>query len=838
MRNYLCAVACLCALVGVRAENLLLNGALEADQVDVPTFWRVSNVDGATPVVACRSSGGPSGGPSVRFYNPPGSKMQNAELRQYDMTLLPGGRYRLSAWIRTKDLIAQRFGVLVANARWRRSDGVGRCERDSAWHKVEAEIDMFDSADGLYSFVVFLRRFTGELEVADLSLEPLDERSRAGSRPSAAGSAAFKPRIFPWKPLLADIDPDDRTMTFRFVGNLPDGVETASVHCVLSCAGEAVRSPLSEMVRFALPTKAPESGRLRVALVGNDGSEILANDYSYRVRKHASVDCSTHRVLNNFVTEVLSAKTETRRQTFRFSMPRDGWVVIAVGAKEGVAAELDGHPVIEASWTSAETFRNISRGNHELVVLAPVGSRILVRSVVETLNYPPCVNSPIKENPPYDWDFFCKHVMRSTTTQCGGMIPLEHQAEFRSHGGEWLSNFVQMKALRRSEDMPGMLMTSSRFTDDCYDGTTIDEFFLGSADTLERYTGGLKLFSAVDSGLKKVYTWVIGKPGTDGLSREFYATSANASRGRGKVLIEVYCRSKPTEEVARAYLKTYFADTLEKCRACYPEAQSATGLILGNFNQMPLICAVHHPEVDMKYYLDLQLNYLANDPAFKGLGCTGYWGSYYGDHEMHRWSMALLRHYCVKGRRDMLSDRYGYAYIPGHLTNGDFRGTFEAWQVTGDIRLDEAEGLAGRSEARWGGTGGVGDTFALFVRGQGTNRLEQTICGLVPGRAYCLQAATFDAKDVHAVRVAPRKIPLTVTLSAAQILPDLTWVHVDNRTKLSSKHLGARINLHHIVFRASSPTARVVIDDALAAPGEELGVNAVSVNPYYEEKQP
>ena len=627
-------------------------------------------------------------------------------------------------------------------------------------------------------------------------------------------------------------------MTFRFAGNLPDGVATSSVNCILSCAGETVRRPLSELVSLVLPAKAPESGRLRMALAIDGGREILANDYSYRLRKHTSSDCSSHRVLNNFVTEVLSAKTESQRQAFRFATPRDGWVVIAVDAKEGVSAELDGRPVIDASWAAAETFRDIPRGDHELSVSAPVGSRVLVRSIVETLNYPPCVDSPVKENPPYGWDFFRRHVMHSTTTQCGGTIPPEHQAEFRSHGGEWLSNFVQLKTLRRSEDMPGIIKSSPRFTDDCYDGMTIDEFFLGSADTLERYAGGLKLFSATDSGLKKIYTWVIGKPGTDGLSREFYATGANASLGRGKVLIEVYCRSKPTEEAARAYLKTYFADTLEKCRACYPEAEAATGLILGNFNQMPLICAVHHPEVDMKYYLDLQLNYLANDPAFKGLGCTGYWGSYYGDHEMHRWSMALLRHYCVKGRRDMLSDRYGYAYIPGHLTNGDFRGTFEAWQVTGDIRLDEAEGLAGRSEARWGGTGGVGDTFALFVRGQGTNRLEQTICGLVPGRAYCLQAATFDAKDVHAVRVAPRKIPLTVTLSAAQILPDLTWVHVDNRTKLSSKHLGARINLHHIVFRASSPTARVVIDDALAAPGEELGVNAVSVNPYYEEKQP
>lgn len=186
----------------------------------------------------------------------------------------------------------------------------------------------------------------------------------------------------------------------------------------------------------------------------------------------------------------------------------------------------------------------------------------------------------------------------------------------------------------------------------------------------------------------------------------------------------------------------------------------------------------------------------------------------------------------------MLSDRYGYSYVPGHLRNGDFRGSFDAWTVTGDVRLEEAEGLSGRSEARWGGTGGIGDTFATFVRGaENANRLEQTIRGLVPGRTYCLQAATFDAKDVRIGRNAPRKIPLSVTLSSARVLPELSWVHKDKRTKLASKHQGARINLHHLVFRAEGAEARVVIDDAPAAPGEELGVNAVSVNPYYEEKR-
>ncbi len=28
--------------------------------------------------------------------------------------------------------------------------------------------------------------------------------------------------------------------------------------------------------------------------------------------------------------------------------------------------------------------------------------------------------------------------------------------------------------------------------------------------------------------------------------------------------------------------------------------------------------------------------FMATDPVFEGLSCTGYWGSYYGDHEMER----------------------------------------------------------------------------------------------------------------------------------------------------------------------------------------------------------
>ena len=43
----------------------------------------------------------------------------------------------------------------------------------------------------------------------------------------------------------------------------------------------------------------------------------------------------------------------------------------------------------------------------------------------------------------------------------------------------------------------------------------------------------------------------------------------------------------------------------------------------------------------------------------------------------------------------------------------------------------------------------------------------------------------------------------------------------------------ARINLHHIVFTARSPEVELKLDNAAASPGEELGVNYVSLLPYY-----
>ena len=129
------------------------------------------------------------------------------------------------------------------------------------------------------------------------------------------------------------------------------------------------------------------------------------------------------------------------------------------------------------------------------------------------------------------------------------------------------------------------------------------------------------------------------------------------------------------------------------------------------------------------------------------------------------------------------------------------------------------------------------ETIAVLVRGEGeASSLSQTVKGLVPGRKYCLQFATFDVKDVKADRIAPRRFGIDATLSdGAEVDESLSWLHVDERIKgrYAANNGVARINLHHIVFTARAPETELVLDNSAARPGEELGVNFLSLLPYF-----
>ena len=834
-----CAAVIVCAGVCPAAvepdENIVLNGALEADQAALPPFWNVKPQER----ISWKPSGGPDGRPYVSISSDERDPAE-ATFRQYGLRLVEGGKYRISAYVRTKALTTGYGGVSVVNHGWYKSASAGKLPPDTAgkWVKLEHDFTCFASKDGTYSLVAFLTKFKGTFDVADIRLVALDEAALKKTERSPIFAIQSKPRLIPFSPILGKIPLYDPTVEFRFFGYLPKGTTENDFEAVLEVEGAsgAARAPLAlkDGIRLAVPgAVAPAQGVFAVSIERKStGERVFTERHRYALRD-VPRELKKGRRLNNLTSELVSARRAcAETETFPFDVYRDSWLFIA--SPRGSTVRLDGREVVSPDTPRGETFRLTRAGRHEIAVSGPAGD-VVVRMIADIFNYCPGANSFVQENRPYDWAFQEKYVLPAVTTQNGGSVPKEQLPGFHARGYRWLANLGTVGV--SAEELVKRLNGAAGMTKDGYSGVTCDEQFLHNPGSIVDYTGGLKAYELSALPTRAIFTWIVGKPFNRVVDEDFFATSVNASLGEGKVLFEAYCRTKETEEEARNYLENYVKDTLVRYCKTYPLALGSTCIAFGNFNQLPILSLAHHPEVDFKYYLDLQVNMAANDPAFDGLGSIGYWGSYYADEELHRWSFALMRHYVVEGRKDMLSGKYGFTYRPDHILNGDFRGSLEPWATNGAVRADSFAGFAKASQNRWGGNGGVGDTFAVLSRGKDSfATVSQKAKGLVPGRKYRLRYSTFDVKDVKAKRLAPRKFAISASAGTGAAVDEaLTWTHVDKRVKgrYAANNGCARVNFGQIVFTATAPETVITFSNEQAAEGEELGLNYVSLLAYY-----
>jgi len=353
-----------------------------------------------------------------------------------------------------------------------------------------------------------------------------------------------------------------------------------------------------------------------------------------------------------------------------------------------------------------------------------------------------------------------------------------------------------------------------------YDGFTSDELFFGRP-TIDNYTQALWRLRNPENRL--IYAWIVGKPEIPSIHTDFMSACLNASKGRGRLLYEAYCRPPPDEKAAAAYLDNMLGETMRRFNAFFPNAAAGIGIIFGNFNQIPIISLELDPSVDFKYFLDMQVNLIANSPDFKGLATTGYWGTYYGDEEMVRWSFKLMRHYAVEGNKEMLSARYGFTYNPSFIRNPDFKNGLEGWSVSpaaaGSIRVETIPGY-GKNSQGWWGADHVGDTVCVMTRHRSAvNWLSQTITGLTVGKTYCLQLVAADRQDVIGKKFHPRRYGIDVELPGVERMADKSFVCVEHRQKKRDRNdpnLG-KVHLHRVVFRATAPTQVITFHDTKAA---------------------
>ncbi len=280
-------------------------------------------------------------------------------------------------------------------------------------------------------------------------------------RPSAKGLAKALPRSVPGcrspagsppDPLLNKIPRANPELTCKLYSLLPEKRKT------LECLVAVVADPIPEQV-----VPVGQDGTIRVRLAGlacgdyplktvirhrETQQTILEAAYAISIVDPPAIDRSKIRQLNNLVAEVPQpdGRRDAAPQSFTFVNPRDGWVFVAFTTgtpAPGLTVKLgDSDTVITAATDRLEAFRELAAGEHRITVSGNhADARLIVRSIPEIFDYPPCANSHVPENGSYGWDFMKKHILYAVTTLNGGTLPGDALPEAKARGLKWLANF-------------------------------------------------------------------------------------------------------------------------------------------------------------------------------------------------------------------------------------------------------------------------------------------------------------------------------------------------------------------------------------------------------------
>ena len=792
-------------------ENLLSNPIFESDQQVTPAFWHVA-VKGAS--YEWDATGGPDASPALRFRAETNGTFS---VRQTGLRLYAPGRYRISCQVKARDFRAKSVGFQLAEPGWRHPVGLKIAPGTYGWRRVEKvlEIDR-PTKDGTWFAVFYADRCAGTIEVTDVQVSPVDAETARRTRFSKEAEIREAPRLVPMKPILALIPADDRRVFFSFFGRLREGVAD-DYEVILEADGKTSRAPLrcgpprtacptGEMFPVPLPDGAQE-GRFTASVVRRGaGQPIFRREYPYRVMS-LPAKVTKGRRLNNLVEELENRTLSVGASvSIPLAFARDVWLYISAEAE---MVTLDGKELCGLRYPAHETFREVPAGMHVLAVSGAKGGALIVRRIPETLDYQTAAG-----------DFQRTRVFPSVTSLNGIRIAKEDQTLFRETGHLHIGS-VGMTDFASRTDLEARLNGCAAMADPFCSGVTCDELNPWSARKMSELAETYWAYQLPAD--KRIYSWVVGKPFFTATDHDAVSAILNVGGGKGRLLNEFYCRTRATEEEARAHVRDWLIGNLRAWERFSPVLRHGYAPIFGAYTEMRYGSTVSpHCDVDYRYYLDLQFNLLANDPAFIDIPCTGVWGTNYSDAELKGWTFHLLRHYCVEGQRTMLSGAFGLRYRPGHLKNGDFAERLDGWTAAGDVKISRVEGFGLESELRGGkNMPPIGDTFAE-LRGGGAS-ITQKATGLTPGRDYELTFMTFSPEDARAHRKTDRPVRIEVKIKGARVGAEGVFSKARRRPKTPQ---GATVTDNRVVFTAESSEAEIVF---CIGSDEAVGINSIGL---------
>ena len=788
------------AVAAVRVgDNLLANSIFESDQLEVPGCW---NMTGGKDFYVWSANGGPNAAPAVTFDASRADGPGSFCMRQGGFRLLPGGRYRVSGWVRAKDFGSKRCGIVVANTGWQWSDGIRIDAYSGGWKRFSADLVAESSRNDSWTVILFADDFSGRIELADVRLVPLDERTAAGTRLSDKAEAVESPRLVPMD-RLHSIPKSARAVAFRYFGRLDGGVE-ADYDVRVEIGGKAsARKLVRERTAVPLPP-GPDAGEMKASVVRRrDGAELFVRRYAYRV-VDVPANPTTGERLNGLVEEYVRRRLKPGGSgTIKLAFDRDVWLFVSAAAQK---VEFDGREIIGPDVPEREAFVEASVGEHRLSVQGAEGGELVVRRIPEILDYQ--IGAADLRN----------YARRSMTTMCCGGVDPADWALFKKTGHVRIGN-VSTSNLKSAADL-ARIIDGSKFAADPvgYEGVSCDEQGPWKAKMMSDYAQGLWEYAGRPGF--RIYSWVVSKPFYAAANADLLSAAVNVSGGRGRFMNEIYCIAKPTEDETRVAARDWMVGNYRAWRDLLPLAKHGYAPIFGAFVRMNGGWTLSpYPDVDFRYVLDLVFNVLVNEPEMADLPMTGVWGSNYSGLELKRWTFRLFRHYLIEGKRTMLSAECGLKFHPGHLGDGDFAAGASSWRTAGDVKFDRVKGFGDKCEFRGGRQKlEVGDTFAVLRRKGGVAaEVSQKAVGLIPGRRYRLAFRSFFADEARSLTPSGRSTGVRAKISGGEIAETLP------------PPSEAKVNWHEIVFTAKAPEAEIALTTADSPDGEEIGVNFVGL---------
>jgi len=673
-------------------------------------------------------------------------------------------------------------------------------------------------------------------------------------------SASF----YPWSGRIS-VEVDSRMM-----GTIPPG---ATWHVRLrKSPGTAVRAEAVTPVPPALQGQVPLDAAALVSGVHDVQVWVLAKGQPIGQAGAATVNVTPRpawaakvKVLNNVVLELFNVHDlPAGKRTCVFTNPREGFVFLAAvsAAKTGAADEISiapaegGSPVIHFSEGTSqiqEAFRFLPAGEHRLTVTVkghPL-QQLVVRAIPEIFFEEWLQDhSDIKGFAPRDFEFMEREGLLACTTTLFShgvhRTPPPFIDEMRAQGRHWITSVPLVGDADTAEQIRDRILGVFDVPSPP-DAASVDEFMHFS----EQRTQGVQLLLA-DPRLtgRKLHPYVCSPVPSRG-GEEGPKMMRALMDGGHSPMWERYLSEQPDEASAWA---TFDAQVRTEIRRYWqplrPDVAEHLIMTYGFFSS-PAASLNQDPTVDYKVWMDLEMNYLVNDPMFSGLAGFNRWTSGGADEECLRWAARLNRHYLIEGRTGMLSPKYGFRYQLTHLKNPDFTDGLSNWDVRaaeeGSVSAGQhpiLSGLQGRYPAT-----PQGNTFVRFRRtSKAPNVVSQTIRDLVPGRAYSLKMLSSDLGELRQGKSVERRLATRIQLDNVEVLPvnNLQAVFAAPRwTKVAPFDVAGGnpywVNYDTRVFRANGTEARLSISDWATDKepggpiGQEIACNFIEVQPYLEE---